>query len=267
MEEELPSRREQTVPLVSTHTHTDLSLCGRPDMGFAAVVAAAEELGFETVVLTDHVHVPTVTNYPRHLERLRQYKEWRAELGSAVEVVVGAEFEVTAPGRIVENEAFVEACECALVAPNHYHLDWVVMPRGSAAEVAAHELDAIETIADWEPAEVVAHPFAGTRLEHSPNALYDACDKGRLRELLQRARERGIGFEIQPKFWYSPQDADRLIEFFEIWLEMGGRVALGSDAHTLASLRIWAERYREIAARFGLTRDDLWLPKREGGVD
>jgi len=253
------------VPLVSTHTHTDLSLCGRPDMDFASVVETAEELGFATVVLTDHLHVPTVTNYPRHLERLRRYEEWRAELDAAVEVVVGVEFEVAAPGGIVADEAFVEVCECAVVAPNHYHLDWVVMPRGSAAEVAAHELDAIETVVDWPFAQVVAHPFAGTGLAHSPDALYDACDKGRLRALFERARERGIGFEIQPKFWYNLHDADRLGEFFETWLEMGGRVALGSDAHTLSSLRTWADRYREIAARFALTRDNLWLPK-EGGT-
>jgi len=238
----LPTSGEQAVPLVSTHTHTDLSLCGRPDMDFAAVVATAEELGFETVVLTDHLHVPTVTNYPRHLERLRRYREWRGALETAVDVVVGVEFEVAAPGRIVADEAFVEICECFLVAPNHYHLDWVVMPRGSAAEVAAHELDAIETAVDWEPAEVVAHPFAGTGLEHSPNALYDACDKGRLRELFQRARERGIGFEIQPKFWCDPQRAGRLIEFFEVWLEMGGKVALGSDAHMGCAISVISGR-------------------------
>jgi len=174
---------------------------------------------------------------------------------------VGAEFEVAEPGRIIAPEPFVEVCECAIVAPNHYHLGWIAMPQGSAAAVASHELDQIETILDWPHAEVVAHPFAGTGLAHSPNELYAACDGERLRDLFARARERSIGFEIQPKFCYNPLRAGRLMEFFEIWLDMGGKVALGSDAHSLASLAQWAEQYGTIVERFELSADDLWRPQ------
>jgi len=254
-----------SVPLVSMHTHTDLSLCGRPDMRFDAVVETAEKLGYHTVVLCDHVHIPGVTDYPRHLARLREYKERRAERAPAVDMVIGGEFEVAAPGRVIAADEFVEVCECAIVSPNHYHLDWIACPRGNAANVAGHELDNIETIIDWPHADVVAHPFAGTGLAHAPSAVYRACDKGRLRDLLQQALEKGIAFEIQPKFWYDPRRADRLDEFFETWLDLGGKVALGSDAHALASLWTWAEHFDEIVARFELTRDDVWWPEKKEG--
>ncbi|MBT4502674.1 MAG: PHP domain-containing protein [Gemmatimonadetes bacterium] len=264
MVEKSMESKERSVPLMSTHTHTDLSLCGRADATFAGVVETAEELGFHTVVLTDHVHAPGVTDYPHHLNRLREYQRWRDELETKVEIVVGVEFEVAEPGRIIAPTAFVEICECAIVAPNHYHLGWIVMPGGSPAEVAGHELDQIETILDWPYAEVVAHPFAGTGLEHSPNELYEACDKERLRDLFACAKEREIGFEIQPKFCYNPLRAGRLAEFFQIWLEVGGKVALGSDAHALGSLTQWAEQYEGIVERFELSSDDLWqLQKRE----
>lgn len=252
------------VPLVSTHTHTNLSLCGWPEMTFEAVVGTAVELGFALLVLCDHVHVPAVTHYSRHLDRLRQYRECRDRLQAEVEIAVGGEFEVAAPGQVVADECLVAACESVIVAPNHYQLDWVMFPRGNASEVASHELDAIETAIDWPPTEVVAHPFAATGLAYSPNELYRACDKGRLRDLFARARERRIAFEIQPKFWYDPWRADRLAEFFESWLELGGKVALGSDAHTLSSLRVWADHYGELVERFALTGDCLWWPGQKG---
>lgn len=255
------SRQNGQTPLVSTHTHTDLSLCGRPDMHLEAVVKTAADLGFALVVLCDHIHPPTVTDYPRHLETLKQYKQRRAALSPKLELVVGAEFEVTAPGRLIAPEVFVQACECAIVAPNHYQLDWVETPSGDAAQVAGHELDTIETAIGWAPTAVVAHPFAGVGLMHSPNDLYAACDKGRLEALFDQARERRIAFEIQPKFWGAPQRAGKLADFFERWLAGGGKVALGSDAHTLPGLAAWAEHYPAMVTRFQLRDEDLWWPK------
>lgn len=249
-----------TIPLVSTHTHTNLSLCGHAEMTFDAVVSAAVRLGYELLVLCDHVHVPTVTNYPRHLERLAWYRQRRTELQPPLKVVIGAEFEVTAAGCVVEPEPFVEAAECAIVSPNHYQCDWVVSPRGHPAEAAVHELDHLETVIAWPHTDVVAHPFAATGITHSPDELYLACDRGRLRELLARAVEAGVALEIQPKYWYVPERAGRLTELFETWLALGGKVALGSDAHRLVGLQAWAEEYQGIVERFGLDRQQLWWP-------
>ena len=245
-----------SAPLMSLHTHTDLSLCGRPDMIFEAVVETTVELGFFMVGLSDHVHPPTITDYPQHIARLRGYKERRDELGSSVKIAIGGEFEVAAPGRIIESKELVEVCEYIIVSPNHYHLSWIETPAGSAADMASHELDNIETIIAWPHADAVAHPFAS-------GVLYKACDKGRLRDLFRQAIEKGIAFEIQPKFWYDPQNAGRPVEFFEIWLEMGGKVALGSDAHTLSSLRIWTTYFQEIVAYFKITRDNMWWPEKK----
>ncbi|MFA6111731.1 MAG: PHP domain-containing protein [Candidatus Latescibacterota bacterium] len=260
-----PAVAEARIPLVSTHTHTNLSLCGHAEMTFDAVVGTAARLGYELLVLCDHVHVPTVTNYPRHLERLAWYRQRRAELQPPLPVVIGAEFEVTAAGCVVEPEPFVEAAECAIVAPNHYQLDWVVSPRGGPVEAAAHELDHLETAIAWPHTDVVAHPFAATGITPSPDELYLACDQGRLRELLVQAVERDVALEIQPKYWFIPERAGHLTELFETWLGLGGKVALGSDAHRLSGLQTWSEQYQEIATRFGLDRQRLWWPASEKG--
>ena len=252
-----------SAPLMSLHTHTDLSLCGRPDMIFEKVVETTVELGFFMVGLSDHVHPPTITDYRRHIDRLRCYKERRAELGSSVEIAIGGEFEVAAPGRIIESEEFVEVCEYTIVSPNHYHLGWIETPAGSAADMASHELDNIETIIAWPHADVVAHPFANSGLPYASGVLYEAYDRRRLRDLFLQAKEKGIAFEIQPKLWCNRQGAGRLVEFFEIWLEMGGKVGLGSDAHTLSSLRIWTTYFQEIVAYFKITRDNMWWPEKK----
>ena len=252
---------DPSAPLVSTHTHTNLSLCASPEMSFAAVVQTAAEMGYRLLVLCDHIHVPSVTNYPRHLARLRRYRKERDQLDTPVRVVVGGEFEVAAPGRVIAPQEMVAACEAVIAAPNHYHLDWIVSPRGGPAVAASHELDALQTILDWPPAQVVAHPFAGSGLEHTPDALFEACDRRRLSELLARAREQGVALEIQPKYWLDQSRASRLSELFEEWLSVGGKVALGSDAHSLQQLCGWPYLHVQIVARFGLTSAQLWWPE------
>ena len=251
------------VPLVSLHTHTDLSLCGWPDMTFEAAVASAIELGYHTVGFCDHIHVAEVTDRPAHAQRLRQYRAWRDRAGWSVRVLVGGEFEVRAPGEMVECDEILEECEYVVVAPNHYQLSWVESTSGAFAEVVGRELDHMETALSWPPADILAHPFAGTVREpgHEPNGMWEAADKGRVRALLDLALERGVALEIQPKLWYQPGRAGRVAELFDWWLELGGRVAPGSDAHTLDSLRTWAESYPEVVERFGLTEEKMWWPQ------
>ncbi|MFH1568866.1 MAG: PHP domain-containing protein [Gemmatimonadota bacterium] len=251
------------VPLVSLHTHTDLSLCGRPDMTFEAAVAAAVECGYHTLGFCDHVHVAAVTDRPAHAARLRQYRARRDTAAWPVRVLLGAEFEVSAPGRVVECDGILDLCEYTVVAPNHYQLPWIESVSGSFAAVAARELDHIETACRWPHTDILAHPFAGSLRApgHEPDGVWQAADRGRVRELLHLALERGIALEIQPKLWCQPERAGRVAELFDQWLDMGGRVAPGSDAHDLAGLRAWAARYGEVVARFGLTPERLWWPE------
>ena len=90
--------------------------------------------------------------------------------------------------------------------------------------------------------------------------MWDASDRSRIRDLIALGRERGVALEIQPAFWYHPERAGRVAEFIELWLDGGGNVSLGSDAHKLVSLQTWTERQVEIVERFQLTADNVWLP-------
>ena len=251
-----------SVPLVSYHTHTDLSHCGRADMTFEAAIEVAVSEGYSTLGFSDHIHPVGVTDHPGHAARLRQYRQTRAGMSLPLQVFIGGEFDVVTPGAMVECDEILSECEYCLVAPNHYHVHWIQSPDGDAASVAANELDAIETALDWPHTNAIAHPFAGNvgRPGCGPNEQYRACDRLRLRELLGRAVERRIALEIQPKFWYQPSTAGELAELFDSWLDLGGLVALGSDAHTLDSLRQWARCYNEIVQRFSLTPERLWHP-------
>lgn len=252
-----------SVLLVSYHTHTDLSLCGRPEMTFEAAVRAATFEGYSRVGFSDHVHPPGVTDHPCHASRLRRYKELRKGADSPLQVLIGGEFDVIAPGVMVEAEEIIGECEYFLVAPNHYHVHWVQAPEGDAAAVADHELDTLETAIAWAHTDIIAHPFNGNvgRPGCGPNDQYRACDKLRLRELLVRVAERGIALEIQPKFWCRPEAAGDLAELFDTWLELGGLVAPGSDAHAIESLGHWARCYDEMVRRFSLTPGRIWRPR------
>lgn len=258
----MPLRATDAAPLVSLHTHTDLSLCGQPDMTLDAAVDLAVEHGYRCLGFSDHIHIARVTDRPAHAERLRQYKVRRDAADWPVQVVIGGEFEVQGKGVMVECDEILELCEYTVVAPNHYHLDWVDCVRGTCAEVAAHELDCFETALNWPHTDIIAHPYVGkvTLPEHEPNAMWDASDRSRIRDLIALGRERGVALEIQPAFWYHPERAGRVAEFIELWLDGGGNVSLGSDAHKLVSLQTWTERQVEIVERFQLTADNVWLP-------
>ncbi len=249
-------------PLVSYHTHTDLSHCGKPDMTFEAAVEVAAGEGYATVGFSDHIHPPEVTNCPKHLARLRHYKDLRKGLSSSTQVLIGAEFDVLAPGTVSGSEELIAECEHFVVAPNHYHVHWVLAPEGGANEVACHELDTMETAIDWPHTDIIAHPFTGKvgRDGCGPNDQYRACDKGRLRELLARAVERGIALEIQPRTWHHLERAGDLAGLYGDWLDLGGLLAPGSDAHTLESLRHWRQAYGDIVQHFSLTPERMWRP-------
>ena len=237
--------QQPAAPPVSYHTHTELSHCGQPDMIFEAAVAVAAEERYSTVGFSDHIHPPQITDQPAHAARLRQYKRRRQDMGPTPEVFIGGEFDVLAPGLMVESEEIVAECEYFIVAPNHYHVHWVQTPEGDVASVAAHELDTMETAINWTHTDVIVHPFADyvKRPGCTPNDQYRSCDKSRLRELLCRAVERRIALEIQPRYWCQPERAGELSELFDSWLALGGLIAPGSDAHTLESLRHWARCY------------------------
>jgi histidinol phosphatase-like PHP family hydrolase len=231
-------------------------------MTLEAAVNFAVKHGYHTLGFSDHVHVAEVTDWPVHAQRLRQYKSLRDEADWPVRVLIGGEFDVQAKGAMVECAEILEICEYTVVAPNHYHVAWVESISGTCAEVASHELDCFETALNWPHTDILAHPYVGKlrEPEHEPNAMWEATDEGRVRGLLELAKERGVALEVQPAFWYHPERAGRVAELIDLWLDGGGLVSLGSDAHTLASLQTWAERYGEIVDRFDLSPEKVWLP-------
>ena len=249
-------------PLVSLHTHTDLSLCAKPDMTLDAAVALAVEDGYHTLGFTDHIHIAEVTDRPARAQQLREYRSRRDEANWPVRVLIGGEFEVQGKGSMVECDEILEVCEFVVVAPNHYHLRWVDSVGDTCAETAAHELDCFETAINWPHTDIIAHPYVGKiqKPEHEPNAMWDATDKNRIRDLIALAKERDVAMEIQPAMWFHPDRAGRVAELIDMWLDDGGLVSLGSDAHTLSTLRTWTERYGEIVERFDLTTEKMWLP-------
>ena len=97
--------------------------------------------------------------------------------------------------------------------------------------------------------------------------MWAATDKNRVRELLELAKERGVAMEFQPALWYHPERAGRVAKLIDMWLDGGGLVSLGSDAHTLAALRTWTERYGEIVERFNRSAEKMWLPPSAGLVN
>ena len=107
---------------------------------------------------------------------------------------------------MVECDEILEVCEYTVVAPNHYHLDWVECVGRTCAEVAAHELDCFETALEWPHTDIIAHPYVGKlrEPEHEPNAMWEATDKGELARSSKWPKSEAWPWKFSPRSGIIP---------------------------------------------------------------
>ena len=215
-----------SAPLVSLHTHTNLSHCAKPEMTLDAAVALAVEHDYRALGFSDHVHIAEVTDRPAHAQRLRRYRSHRDKAGWPIQVLIGGEL-IQAKGVMVECDEILEVCEYTVVAPNHYHLDWVECVGRTCAEVAAHEVDCFETALEWPHTDIIAHPYVGKlrEPEHEPNAMWKATDKGGLARSSKWPKSEAWPWKFNPRSGIIPSVPVNVAELIDLWLDGGALVS------------------------------------------
>jgi len=244
------------------HIHTRLSECaqkeGEPDMTVQSIARAAEEAGYETIGLCDHVHKFTET------ARLHGQRREVADVESDLEILVGCEADVLSPVELAIDEEFAESLDFVALAFSHYHIPWVEIPLSTDPRIVArHYLEMFAKAVSTPFADVVVHPFyTPASVLGNFRVIMSKIDEGRLRELLCVARENEIAMEFGPKA-FRERVSGGLDRFFIMCKEIGVKLCPGSDAHTLGRIGRLASVARH-AKRLKLDASHFAIPRRRG---
>ncbi len=226
------------------HTHSDWSDGGSPILEMAL---AAQALGHEYVVLTDHSPRLTVAN-GLSAERLReqltvvaQVNEQLAEAGPPFRLLTGIECDILDDGRLDQEPELLAQLDL-VVASVHSKL------RMPAADMTARMVAAIsnphtDVLGHCTGRQVLGHGRGG---KGRPESDFDA-------ELVFAACARfGVAVEVNSR----PERLDPPKRLLRLALEAGCDVAIDTDAHAPGQLD-WQHLGAERAYLCGVTADRI----------
>ena len=246
------------------HVHTNLSPCAAREFSLEKAVEIHQENGIQEIGITDHDYA--YGHKPKNIETVR--KAIKA-LNPSIPVYLGVEshmLEYRVPSINIQLAAYFDY---VLVAPNHYHLRGVSAPSDfrSPSRVAAHEMHMFEAAIACPLTDAIAHPFVLTpavfkmtkdEIGVLGQEMMRYVDQKRLISQLDLAVQRGIGIEISPKFIHYGQM--HLVEFYQLCLERGVKLLIGSDAHRAEELTAISQ-LAPILGQLGVEEKHLWRPK------
>jgi histidinol phosphatase-like PHP family hydrolase len=250
------------------HVHTHYSACGKEDAIPAAILQRAQECGLKEIGFTDHCWSDPDLAF---VERLRGdlqtagYGDWHAATSpqAPLRYYLGVEAQMNAPDKPTISAAGASQLDFVLMAPNHYHLEVVQNPHECTPQAfALYSLAMFEGAIAIGYVDVIAHPF--TPLGQRPfthKDLFDAMPEGRLLDCLSLAAKAGVAFELNPAT--LPRLGDFLRPLYQMCLDQGVRISLGSDSHSLATLCYPAPNCppASILEELGIVEDRLWRPR------
>jgi len=244
-----------------THVHTYYSPCGRrvdkdrqPLASPERYLDRAASLDLQAIIFTDHFCEWPADPAAPHFYKgsdLAIIRNLRVELERlspppACKIYVGCETETMSVHQVGISPETAASLDFVLVPTTHYHLPGVPQPKSFKPEdVADHMLTMLESVVSRGWVDAVAHPFA-EREAVIGNLLriYEAMDKGRLRDILGLAAENEVALEVNGSAVTSsdlPNYADMYGEIVKLARQLGVRFTFGSDAHDYRKLGMSAE--------------------------
>lgn len=246
------------------HIHTKLSPCAARDFDIEKIIPIQQEQGMKEIGITDHDY-----SYGYKIKNIETARKAIKQCNPSISVHLGVESHILEYRVPSINISLAAHFDYVLMAPNHYHLRGVSLPTdlGHPGKVGIHEMYMFEAAVACPLTDAVAHPFvlmpnvfrlSREELSAFGQEMMRYVDKKRLIHQLDLASQRGIGIEISPKFIYYNQR--HLVEFYQLCLERGVKLLIGSDAHRyeeLGGLSVLEPILKEL----GVSDEQLWRPK------
>ena len=246
------------------HIHTKLSPCAARDFSLEQVIQIQQEQGLKEIGITDHDY-----GYGYKARNIEAARKAIAQCEPSISVHLGVESHMLEYRVASINIQLASYFDYVLVAPNHYHLRGVSLPSdlSDPRKVANHEIYMFGATVACPLTDAVAHPFVLApnvfRMSLDEIAAFGQemmrhIDQKRLIHQIDLASQRGIGIEISPKFIRYNQM--HLVEFYQLCLERGAKLLIGSDAHKAGELEELSG-LDSILEELGVEEKHLWRPK------
>ena len=252
------------------HCHSTVSPDGHNSMREMALAAA--EAGVDDLCFTDHVEpLPWVKwNEPPLAEHsydwqemLRQFAEAQEAVGERIALHMGAELgECTMAPHVIDSFLddappldFTIGSVHTFRAADGSIMDLCWIKSSDEArwyDASERYFDEMERLLDWGRFQVIGHLTLPQRYSKERQGVtldYDRYEE-RIRHIMKRAIEKGIGIECNTNRGHQPLPDEK---WLRIYHELGGElITLGSDAHTPEYISCKMEERQELLKACGL---------------
>lgn len=253
------------------HCHSYLSVCSSdPACTAEAVFRQAQEWGYDTLCLTDHLwddDVPGASDFyaPQNIEHVLSAKPYARSEGG-MRCLLGCETEYVGGGKLGLTREHFDLFDFVVIPPNHMHMKGFVRPEGvvTAAQMAELYTSRLEEISALDiPMEKVgiAHPNCSLLFaEGRVTDVIRLMDEDRLQNVFATFARRGAGIELNA-FDFSEMnvDADACLRLYRIAKQNGCRFYAASDGHSLPEYEGVRKNLPAVVEALGLTEADRYL--------
>ena len=240
------------------HIHSTLSGCASNDMTIDAIIAKAWGCSISTIAITNHIDNPK-TRMHRGQQLIKGYDNIRDRIKmlNDIQVLLGCETTQTNPNEFSADNITASKMDIVLVSSNHYHLKYVDRPIDTSPKgYSNHYLSMVKGALDWEYTDVIAHPFYLHKLGGIDHVLVlKSYDRGRLKDILALASNRGIAFELCPRHFRDYPDF--FVELVSYGHDLGTKFSIGSDAHNLNQI-CYGEKDISNLGLLGIEKGDIY---------
>ncbi len=199
--------------------------------------AAAKELGYEYIALTDHSKAVTVANgmdEKRTLEQIKKIHTADAKM-DGIRLLAGIEVDILKNGKLDLDDEVLAQLD-VVVASVHSYMN---LEREAMTE---RLLAAIEN----PYTQIIAHPTGRLLLRRDAFA-YD------MEEVLDAAKKHGVAMECNAQ----PDRLDLKDTYLHMAKNRGVKVVISTDAHSISNLKNFLQYGVRMARRGWLEKDDV----------
>ena len=255
--------------LSDMHIHSFASVCCQDDRQTPEnIVPLLAGHGYKKIGFADHVwiskdiepsHFYKTQNGERHIELFKFIHSCKWE----IEVLVGCESDMIAPGVFGITPEFKEKMDYVVMATDHFHMtNFVEQPEDKTPEgLAKHMLKFFISAAKSGLPDILVHPF----FPYNYVELYDksiaSLSDAEILDAFSIAAENNIGIEINKCYLPNPQyeyffSLETPLRILNLAKQAGCLFTLGSDSHSIASFGV-LDKLQALAESLELTEENI----------
>ena len=260
------------------HIHTSASACCHDErQTFEVIAEFLKNKGLKKIGFSDHVWISDKYGasefYKKQsgeahlkLKALVRSRDW------GIEILVGCEADMIAPGKFGMTEDFKRQMDYIVLASDHFHMkSFVEQPADVSPEILGrHMLKFFISAAESGIGNILAHPFFPYGFTDIYDAALLAISDAELFDACSIASSKNTAIEINPCY-FPNENKNRFfsietpLRFLSIAKEAGCKFTFGSDAHSIEDFSL-LERLQYFADILKLQETDIHtLAKTESG--